>query len=160
MIDSLFGLIMLLLLSGWMAELLSVQAKLTSTSTILSPREQIDYLSSISNSNDQQIPCKQLVSTAKSLPLKRSLQILLLSSHFMMRPDGQSLDRALNESQSLGELPYHDPESENLLLPVSGSAKPFPDSFIYRDGDWWYASADVEPGDLNSLVDLNVCQAK
>jgi len=114
MIDSLFGLVMLLLMSAWMAELVSVQSKLSSSTAMLTPREQIDYLAAVSYANPDLRPCRDLLPTAKSPSLKKSLQLLLLSGQLMGRPDGQSIDSFFRASQAAGEVPYEDSESDQL----------------------------------------------
>lgn len=157
MIDSLFGLVMLLLMSAWMAELISVQSKLSSSAALLTPREQIDYLAAVSYANPDLKPCRDLLPTAKSPSLKKSLQLLLLSGQLMGRPDGQSIESFLRASQAAGDVPYDDSESDQRLLPITKASNPEPNAFFFHNRDWSIALTSTDPARQNLVEDLHLC---
>ena len=139
MIDSLLGLVMLMLLTGWMAGVVSVQAMLSSPARGLAPREQVDLLAALQASTSKPSTCKDLVSTAKQSVEISALQKLLLAPRLMVRDDDQSVSKFIQEQSQAGELPYGTTQDLDKLLKTvpAGEANTF--SFDTRQGasgDW------------------------
>ena len=133
MIDSLLGLVMLMLLTGWMAGVVSVQAMLSSPARSLTPREQVDVLAAVNASSLAPSACADLLTTAKQEVAMQALRMLLLAPQLMARKNGQTVSGFIDDLTSAGELPYTNPddlgktlrfdqsESNDWLVPLSQS---------------------------------------
>lgn len=133
MIDSLLGLVMLMLLTGWMAGVVSVQAMLSSPARSLTPREQVDVLAAVNASSLAPSACEDLLATAKQEAAMQALRQLLLAPQLMARKNGQTVLGFIDDLTSAGELPYANPddlgktlrfdqaESNDWLVPLSQS---------------------------------------
>ena len=110
MIDSLLGLVMLMLLTGWMAGVVSVQAMLSSPARSLTPREQVDVLAAVNASSLAPLACKDLLAAAKQEAAIQALRQLLLAPQLMVRKNGQAVSGFVDDLTSAGELPYANPD--------------------------------------------------
>jgi hypothetical protein len=138
MIDSLLGLVMLMLLTGWMAGVVSVQAMLSSPARSLVPREQVDLLAAVHASASAPADCKDLIKTAKSSATIAALQKLLLAPNLMVREDDQSVGEVIREQSSSGELPYGREQDLEKLLRVSSAQEANVFSFDARSSQDWF----------------------
>ena len=135
MIDSLVGVGMLVMLTGWMAGLVSVQYSLSSSRRALSQAEQVEYLRS---SVDGGALCdRQLLTVVKDkdkyyLP---ALQKLMVAPELAQRDEGVSLPTALRELRANADFPY-DSEDQLKLLLHQGSASGDPGSLFFDGTDW------------------------
>lgn len=155
MIDSLLGLVMLMLLTGWMAGVVSVQAMLSSPARSLAPREQLDLLAAVQASPASPSSCKDLLKTAKSPAVIADLQRLLLAPQLMARGEDQSVAEMLKEQSASGEIPYGQQQDLDKLLresPQEGEINTF--SF---DGDWFLQLSQAESGGKNRRERLFLC---
>ena len=133
MIDSLLGLVMLMLLTGWMAGVVSVQAMLSSPARSLTPRGQVDVLAAVNASSLAPSACEDLLTTAKQEAAIQALRKLLLAPRLMARSNGQTVSGYIDDLTSTGELPYanpddlgktlrfNQPEANDWLIPLSPS---------------------------------------
>ena len=143
MIDSLVGVGMLVMLTGWMAGLVSVQYSLSSSRRALSQAEQVEYLRALVA--DGATCNRQLVNLAKEDQNLAALQELLVSPELAQRDDGVRFNSGLSELRSNGDIPY-DSESQLELLLRAGSASGDPGTLAFdRDrSDWQVKLADGE----------------
>jgi hypothetical protein len=136
MIDSLLGLVMLMLLTGWMAGVVSVQAMLSSPARSLVPREQVDLLAAVKASSSAPANCRDLVTTAKNATTIAALQKLLLAPRLMVRESNQSVAQVIREQSASGELPYGQQQDLDKLLRISTAKEPNTFSFDGPSQDW------------------------
>lgn len=136
MIDSLLGLVMLMLLTGWMAGVVSVQAMLSSPARSLVPREQVDLLAAVKASSSAPANCRDLVTTAKNAATIAALQKLLLAPRLMVRESNQSVAQVIREQSASGELPYGQQQDLDKLLRTSTVKEPNAFSFDGSSQDW------------------------
>ena len=143
MIDSLVGVGMLVMLTGWMAGLVSVQYSLSSSRRALSQAEQIEYLRALVDGGKS---CdRQLLSVAKDEQSLLALQTLLGSPELAQRDDGVSFWKAFRELRANGDLPYDSEDQlERLLRQGSASGDPGSFSFDRNRNDWQLKLADGE----------------
>ena len=147
MIDSLVGVGMLVMLTGWMAGLVSVQYSLSSSRRSLSQAEQVEYLRTLVSGGLITSPgeCKELVKLAKEEQNLEALQKLLAAPELAQRNDGVRFDNGWSELKSNGDIPY-DSESQLQLLLREGPASGDPGTLSFdRDRkDWQVKRADGE----------------
>jgi len=136
MIDSLLGLVMLMLLTGWMAGVVSVQAMLSSPARSLVPREQVDLLAAVKASSSAPANCRDLVTTAKNATTIAALQKLLLAPRLMVRESNQSVTQVIREQSASGELPYGQQQDLDKLLRTSTAKEPNTFGFDGSSQDW------------------------
>jgi hypothetical protein len=160
MIDSLLGLVMLMLLTGWMAGMVSVQAMLSSPSRGLGSGEQIDYLAAVKAGGGALVSCADLVEQAKNASSIALLQKLLLAPQLMAREDGRSVADIIKDLGAAGELPYGQPaDLEKLLRQATsddvGALSPVRD----RSGqtDWQIQIAQADASGKNVRERLLLC---
>ena len=147
MIDSLVGVGMLVMLTGWMAGLVSVQYSLSSSRRALSQAEQVEYLRALVAGGLITAPgeCKELVKLAKEEQNLAALQKLLVAPELAQRDDGVRFNNGWSELKSNGDIPYYS-ESQLELLLRAGSASGDPGTLSFdRDrNDWQVKLADGE----------------
>jgi hypothetical protein len=136
MIDSLLGLVMLMLLTGWMAGVVSVQAMLSSPARSLVPREQVDLLAAVKASSSAPANCRDLVTTAKNATTIAALQKLLLAPRLMVRESNQSVAQVISEQSASRELPYGQQQDLDKLLRISTAKEPNTFNFDGSSQDW------------------------
>lgn len=147
MIDSLVGVGMLVMLTGWMAGLVSVQYSLSSSRRALSQAEQIEYLRALVD--DGKSCDSQLLSVAKDEQSLLALQTLLASPELAQRDDDVSFSKALRELSANGDLPYDSADQlGRLLREGKASGDPGSLSFDRNRNDWQLKLADGEQQSL------------
>jgi len=141
MIDSLVGVGMLVMLTGWMAGLVSVQYSLSSSRRALSQAEQVEYLRALVA--DGATCNSQLMMVAKEDENLDALQRLLVASELAQRDDGVRLGSGLSELRSNGDIPYDSEKQLDLFL-REGSASGDPGTMSFDSGrnDWQVKLAD------------------
>ena len=143
MIDSLVGVGMLVMLTGWMAGLVSVQYSLSSSRRALSQAEQVEYLRALVADG---ATCKrQLMTIAKEDRNLEALQRLLVAPELAQRDDGVRLSSKWSELRRNGDIPYDSQAQLDLLLrqgPASGD--PGTISFDSALPDWQVKLAEGE----------------
>ena len=143
MIDSLVGVGMLVMLTGWMAGLVSVQYSLSSSRRALSQAEQVEYLRALVADG---ATCKrQLMTIAKEDRNLEALQRLLVAPELAQRDDGVRLSSEWSELRRNGDIPYDSQAQLDLLLRQgSASGDPGTISFDSALPDWQVKLADGE----------------
>jgi hypothetical protein len=120
MIDSLLGLVMLMLLTGWMAGVVSVQAMLSSSARSLSTREQVDVLAAVKASSMASASasdrCDALLADARADTVMHLLQELLLAPPLMARKNDQPVEQFMADRAAEGELPYANSDDFGKLI--------------------------------------------
>lgn len=153
MIDSLLGLVMLMLLTGWMAGVVSVQAMLSSPARSLVPREQVDLLAAVKASASAPANCRDLVTTAKNATTIAALQKLLLAPQLMVRESDQSVAQVIREQSSSGELPYSQQQDLDKLLRISTAQEVNTFNFDARSSQDWVIQLSQDRGERLFLCD-------
>ena len=142
MIDSLIGVGMLVMLTGWMAGLVSVQYSLSSSRRALSQAEQFEYLRALNADGlTDSENCNQLLLMAKDDYALESLQTLLVTPELAQRDDLVILGSRLIELQSNGDIPYSSLNQRELLL-RQGPATEGAGTLAFVRGDWQVTRAD------------------
>ena len=143
MIDSLVGVGMLVMLTGWMAGLVSVQYSLSSSRRALSQAEQVEYLRALVADG---VTCnRQLLTLAKDDQNLDALQRLLVAPELAQRDDGVRLSSGLSALRSNGDIPYDSQTQLDLLLRQgAASGDPGTMSFDRVRNDWQVKLADGE----------------
>lgn len=156
MIDSLIGISMLVMLTGWMAGLVSVQYSLQSSRRSLGPAEQIEFLRAFALSR----ACdKNMIATAKQDAIEL-LQELLIAPDLMRRPEGVSLVNKKNSMLQNGDIPYSSESQANQLLRLVPIADIGTFQFDKSAKDWtiWMRSNERPTSDAPVNVRLFICQ--
>jgi hypothetical protein len=166
MIDALLGMALLLMLSGWMASLVSVQSMLSSPARNLSQREQLDYLNAVKQSNSS-LQCSDLIEDAALISSNLvALQELLVASTLLQRPDGVSIDQQKEALRTEGQLPLTTKQEQgwildpSKLLQVSSedqSGTLVHDPKAIGGGDWFLRLSDVDSKGKHKMQRLFVC---
>lgn len=139
MIDSLLGLVMLMLLTGWMAGVVSIQAMLSSPARSLTPREQVDVLAAVNQSPLAPASCEDLLGDVRKPSTLALLQQLLLAPQLMVRENGQRVNTFMDEQADAGELPYADATDFGKLV-----------SFDDQEAEDWQIELSRPDGDGKS----------
>ena len=143
MIDSLVGVGMLVMLTGWMAGLVSVQYSLSSSRRALSQAEQVEYLRALVA--DGASCNRQLLTLAKDDQNLEALQRLLVAPELAQRDDGVRLSSGLSALRSNSDIPYDSQTQLDLLLRQgAASGDPGTLSFDRARNDWQVKLADGE----------------
>lgn len=169
MIDALLGMALLLMLSGWMASLVSVQSMLSSPAKNLSLREQLDYLNAVKQTSQSpvEIPCSDLIEHEALMSLNiESLQELMVASSLLQRPDGVSIDQHKKALRNEGHLPFTTKQEQSWILDSSKllqvSAEDQSGTLVYDPraiggGDWFLRLSDVDSRGKHKRQRLFVC---
>ncbi len=144
---------MLMLLTGWMAGVVSVQAMLSSPARSLVPREQVDLLAAVKASSGASAVCKDLVTTAKNGTTIAALQKFLLAPQLMLREDDQSVAQVLRDQAASGELPYGQQQDRDKLLRVSTQKEANTFSFDQGATNDWFIQLSQDRSERLFLCD-------
>jgi len=166
MIDSLLGLVLLMMMSGWMASLVAVQSQLSAPARPLSLREQLDYLLAVKE-KEASVSCDRLIESAKSTQNLEALQLLLASPQLLQRPDGESLKGYQASLMQDGKIAYTASVNGTWkadtakLLPVYSGNRPVPQSFSFKAAssppDWFYTPEDLSSDGAEMSLQTMVC---
>jgi len=154
MIDSLVGVAMLVMLTGWMAGLVSVQYSLSSSRRSLSQAEQIEFLRAYASS-----ACNQnIIATAKQDAVEL-LQGLLTAPGLIQRSEDDSLLVAKKEISQNGDLPYSEESQLEQLLRLSPRGEIGTFQFDNSAQDWtvWMRPKDDSSSDDPVKTRLFIC---
>jgi len=181
MLDSLLGVVILLLLTSWMVSTVSMQSRLLSSSSRLTSREQVDYLRAakrryVATPADYRAssfasvdPCGSSVRASRFLEHIKTFQPstprvnhlddlrrLLIAPQLMARADGVAPSALAKSLQREDQLPFTASDGElavNDFMPASDPREP---SNLNRPSsaqpDWAITQAD------QSLLPLRICQ--
>lgn len=180
MLDSLLGIVILLLLTSWMVSTVSIQSRLLSSSSRLTSREQVDYLRAAksrhvatpadyaSSSFAPVDPCGSSARAGRFLEHIKTLQPstlevnhlddlrrLLIAPQLMVRADGVTPSALTKSLQEEGQLPFTSSNGKldiNNFMPASEPNEP--GNFNLPSSaqpDWAITQAD------KSLLPLRIC---
>lgn len=166
MIDSLLGMALLLMLSGWMASLVSVQTMLSSPARNVSQREQIDFLAAVKQKSGSSVLCPDLIREAKSKTNLEALQDLLVASAMLQRPEGVSSVQLKDQMRAEGQLPLTTQQQGAWILDGTNllqvSAEDQMGSLLYDSkapggADWFLRLSDPDASGNLKRQQLFVC---